>query len=144
MTSMDEILKYSPPGPVAAAFIRDKEPLVKALLGPVGSGKSTAACVSIVTDSAEQQASPIDGRRRSRVAVVRNTYIMLQTTTIRTWHDWVPKTAGRWKAEGPPTHFLEFRLPDQSIVDLGANGFQLSGDKLNVEFSIDLSIGRKL
>ena len=108
---------YQPPGPIADAFIRSPI-LFKALMGPVGSGKSTACCVSIVNDAHAQPASPLDGIRRSRVGVFRNTYVELKTTTIRTWHDWMPQSVGTWKAEGPPTHRLFFKLPDQTIVDL--------------------------
>ncbi|MFN0042233.1 MAG: TerL [Alphaproteobacteria bacterium] len=55
---------------------------------------------------AGEQAPGPDGVRRSRWAVVRNTYPELRTTTIKTWHQWVPREIGRWQDEGPPTHFV--------------------------------------
>lgn len=60
---------------------------VRGLMGPVGSGKSTACCFEILSRSLEQHPGP-DGVRRSRWAVCRNTYPELKSTTIKTWMDW--------------------------------------------------------
>ena len=64
-----------------------------------------------------QEAGP-DGLRRSRWAVVRNTYPELKTTTIKTWHQWVPREIGRWQDEGPPTHFLRADGLDLEVMFL--------------------------
>ena len=48
-----------------------------------------------------------DGVIRARWAVIRNTYPELQTTTIKSWHQWFPEEHGRWQKQGPPTHWLE-------------------------------------
>ncbi len=55
--------------------------------GPVGSGKSTAMCMELMRRAREQAPGP-DGIRRTRFAVVRNTYRELKDTTIKTWTDW--------------------------------------------------------
>lgn len=58
-----------------------------------------------------QPASPLDGRKHSRFAVIRNTYPELKTTTIKTFHAWVPPEVGRWRDEGPPTqHIVDDRF----------------------------------
>lgn len=62
---------------------------VRCAMGPFGSGKSSACVMDIVRRAHEQRPGP-DGIRRSRWAVVRNTYGMLKDTTIRTWMDWFP------------------------------------------------------
>jgi hypothetical protein len=77
---------YDPPGPQAAAFHQD-DSFVRGLMGPVGSGKSSACCIEILYRALKQEPGP-DGVRRSRWAAVRNTYGELKTTTIKTWADW--------------------------------------------------------
>lgn len=98
------VLAYSPPGPIAAAFLQAPE-FVTGLIGPYGSGKTTAAIMKGLQCS-RRQPKDSQGRRRSRGAIVRNTYGELKTTTIKTWHEWVPVDMGRWQAEGPPTHHV--------------------------------------
>lgn len=95
---------YDPPGPVARAFLRSSA-FVRGIRGPIGSGKSTACCIEILRRAAEQRPGP-DRLRRSRWAVVRNTYPELKTTTIKTWHQWVSPDVGKWQSEGPPTHYV--------------------------------------
>ncbi len=80
------IVQYQPPGPVAAAFHADNS-FVRGLMGPVGSGKSSSCCVEIMARALEQKPGP-DGKRRSRWAVLRNSYPELKSTTIKTWTDW--------------------------------------------------------
>lgn len=76
------------------------------------SGKSTA-CVFEILKRAMTMSPGVDGKRRSRWIVARNTYPELKTTTIPTWHQWVPSTMGRWIGEGPPRHIIE--TPDLEI-----------------------------
>ncbi len=115
-------LRYVPPGPVAAAFsvfgggLTDTS-FVKAIMGPFGSGKSTA-CIYEIIGRGLMQAPGKDGVRRTRWAVVRNTYPELKTTTIKSWHQWVPATMGKWQAEGPPTHLVTFSHPQRGLVEI--------------------------
>ena len=106
----DGHLKYIPPGPVAARFLADRSPVV-AIMGPVGSGKSTVCIFKMLFAAIQQPVGPISGLRRARWAVIRNTYPELRTTTIRSWHQWVPQNLGRWQSEGPPTHVVSFNVP---------------------------------
>lgn len=99
-------LEYNSPGPVADAFMQSAG-FVRGLRGPIGSGKSTACCAEIVKRAVAQRPGP-DGKRRTRWAVIRNTYPELKTTTIKTWHGLVPQEVGRWVDQGPPTHYVEF------------------------------------
>lgn len=62
------------------------------LLGPFRSGKSSAVVAKIVKLAAEQNPSKSDGIRRSRWAVVRNTFRKLNDTTIPTVKYWLPET----------------------------------------------------
>ncbi len=95
---------YYSPGPVVDRFL-NSDSFVVGLRGPIGSGKSTAAVMKILEVAARQPVAP-DGLRHSRFAVIRNSYPELKTTTIKTWHQWVPLSIGSWQGEGPPTHRL--------------------------------------
>jgi len=70
---------------------------VRCLLGPFGSGKSSGCVIEILKRACEQKPSP-DGIRRSRWAIIRNSYGQLKDTTIKTFHDWFPpKLFGEWR-----------------------------------------------
>jgi len=60
---------------------------VRAMMGPVGSGKSTTNCAEIILQAVKMPKC-IDGIRRARWAVIRNTYGELETTTLATWLQW--------------------------------------------------------
>jgi hypothetical protein len=57
------------------------------LIGPIGSGKSTAALVKIGKLASEQSVDGV-GVRCSRWVVVRNTYRQLTDTTLASWMQW--------------------------------------------------------
>lgn len=84
-------------------------------MGPVGSGKSTACCIEIISRATEQ-APQADGVRRSRFAVVRNTYRELQDTTVKTWLQWIDEDSfGQFNHSGME-HFTRFSLDDGTTV----------------------------
>lgn len=62
---------------------------IRGVLGPFGSGKSSGCVVEIINRSMAQAPGP-DGIRRTRWAVIRNSYAQLSDTSIRTFHQWVP------------------------------------------------------
>jgi len=74
--------------PTVKAFSRSDK-FIRGLMGPFGSGKSSG-CVIELVKIAKRQPLMADGKRRSRFAVVRNTYRQLEDTTIKTVHDWLP------------------------------------------------------
>lgn len=96
---------YHPPGPVSSAFM-ECDDFVRGLLGPIGSGKSTVCIFDILRRAQMQKPGP-SGKRKTRWVVIRNTYAELKTTTIKSWHQWVPQHIGRWQSEGPPTHYID-------------------------------------
>jgi len=85
--------------PTILAF-SESDSFIRGLMGPFGSGKSTGCVIEIIRRGHEQKPG-IDGIRRTRWAVVRNTYPQLNDTTIKTFMDWIPETVfGRYnKAE---------------------------------------------
>lgn len=74
------------------------------MIGPFGSGKSSACAVEVVSRALAQQPGP-DGIKRSRWIIIRNTYRQLADSTIRTFHQWFP-----------PVHFGDYRQSDQSYT----------------------------
>ena len=71
--------------PTVAVF-HASDAFFRGIRGPIGSGKSVGCCLEIISRAFQQQAHK--GVRRSRWAIVRNTYGELKTTTIKTWLDW--------------------------------------------------------
>jgi hypothetical protein len=72
--------------PTLARF-HASDAFIRGVMGPVGSGKSTAMCMELMRRAREQSPGP-DGVRRTRFAVIRNTVRELGDTALRTWLDW--------------------------------------------------------
>ena len=89
------------PCPTPAKF-HSNDDFVRTLIGPIGSGKSVACCVEIMKRATEQKLiftdEYVDGIRRSRWAIIRNTYRELIDTTMQTWFDWFPRHIGFYRA----------------------------------------------
>jgi hypothetical protein len=97
-------IHYYPPGPVARSFLKD-DSFVCGMMGPFGSGKSTAVVMKLIKNMQGQKRSA-DGWLRRRTAIIRNTYPELRTTTMNTWFQWMPKHVGKWREAGPPLHHI--------------------------------------
>lgn len=91
---MTAAIHYDAP-PTLASFL-DSDTFVRIVEGPLGSGKSSACVLEILRRAVEQQRGP-DGVRRTRWAVVRNTYRELEDTTRKTFEQWVPSRLGKWQ-----------------------------------------------
>jgi hypothetical protein len=61
-------------------------------------------------DRAMQQKPNSEGIRRTRAAILRNTYPELKSTTIKTVLEWCPKLRMKW--DSPITGVLDTKLPD--------------------------------
>lgn len=94
-------IQYKPP-PTVRDFIKHYTPgqlFLDWIVGPVGSGKTTGVFFKLVYMAQMQAPSPIDGIRRSRCVVVRNTAPQLNDTTIKSFNYWFKDgQAGKWKA----------------------------------------------
>jgi hypothetical protein len=94
-------LVYKPGGQVLKDFLRDDH-FFRGLRGPVGSGKSAACCIEVFRRACLQKPGP-DGIRRSKWAIIRNSYPQLATTTLETWLQWFPEELwGPVKMHPPP------------------------------------------
>lgn len=111
---------YVPDGKVLEEYLWDRSKFCS-IRGPIGSGTSTASCHKIWILAGEQEPD-LDGVRRSRWIVTRETYKELRETTVKTWLDWFPeddwgvfirsepmvhqlrkKTAGGWELRDHPS-----------------------------------------
>jgi hypothetical protein len=61
----------------------------RCLLGPVGCGKSVACVMELLFRALEQEPNPL-GVRETKWLIVRNTYPMLESTTVETFVRWIP------------------------------------------------------
>jgi PBSX family phage terminase large subunit len=72
------------------------ETFVRALMGPIGSGKSVACCMEVLA-KAHMQKPNVLGIRKTRWVIIRNTYRELTDTTMATFFDWFPKDLGEFR-----------------------------------------------
>lgn len=70
--------------PVVSDYMRS-DARHRFILGPFGSGKSVGSQTEIVRRASMQAPSTLDGRRKTRFAVVRQTRPQLRSTTMKTW-----------------------------------------------------------
>lgn len=108
--------------PTAQKF-HASDDFVRGLMGPLGSGKSVACCMEIIGRAMGQKAfygNPDypQGVRRSRWAIIRNTYPMLKSTTIKTWQDWIPNSVAPINWGSPITCRWIQPCEDGTTIDL--------------------------
>lgn len=78
-------ISYVPP-PTAAQFLASTA-FSAIIMGPIGSGKTTALLFKIVKMAKEQRQGP-DGKRRFRAIICRNTNQQLMDTSLKSWLTW--------------------------------------------------------
>ncbi len=111
---VDALMEFRADGPVLENFLNSTA-FVQVIRGPLASGKTTTAAFKVFELICNQRASTA-GIRKSRVAIVRNTYPDLTNTTIRDWRAVVPEHCGKFTMGHPPEHVLDFDLPDGTKV----------------------------
>jgi len=98
--------------PTVRDFMKS-DAFIRGLMGPFGSGKSTGCVMEIIRRAHEQAPGP-DGIRRTRWAVIRNSFPQLRDTTIKTFHEWVP-----------PSKFGQWKVNDHTFVIDGFKGVEI-------------------
>lgn len=99
------------------AHFHSSKAFIRAVRGPVGSGKSVGVVVADPLYHAFNQAPDRYQRRRTRWAIIRNTYGELKTTTIKTFQDWLPQEICPIKWDEPITGMFVRGLPDGTRVE---------------------------
>ena len=107
--------------------IHNERPMVAAVRGPVGSGKSVG-CVMFMLDVSINQAPNADGVRKTRWVCIRNTYGELKATVIKTFQDWIPDEVCPIKFDAPITGMMRVPHPD-GVTTIEAEFFFLSMDR---------------
>jgi len=103
--------------PTASEFHRSKA-RIKMLVGPVGSGSSSACLFDCMMRCVEQTPDP-DGVRRRTVLICRNSYPKLRTTVKRTMEHWIPDGTGfELTGQAPIMGSLERPLGDGTSMKL--------------------------
>ena len=124
--------------PVASAFMQSNDRR-RVIMGPFGSGKSTA-CVFEVPRRGLMQAVSEQGVRKTRFAVVRNTVPQLRDTTMKTWFDWFPNGSIGYYKETGKTYYIKaegldcevmFRALDDAADIKNLLSLELTGAWLN-------------
>jgi ketosteroid isomerase-like protein len=90
---------------------------VRGVRGPYASGKSTGMCWEL-WGRAHNQEPDKEGVRRTRWAVVRNTYRELADTTLKTWLDWFREDWVGTFSRGDMTHHIKRSLGDGTRLDM--------------------------
>ena len=98
-------VSYKAP-PTVSALIDCWGALVSLIVGPFGSGKSTGCVIKSLLIATRQKPAG-DGKRRTKIAVVRNTYRELMDTTKRTIEAWIPADMRTWVGSDA-TFFIRF------------------------------------
>lgn len=102
--------------PTGAKFLSSRK-FIKAIMGPVGGGKSTVAFFDLL-DRAFTQA-PYNNIRRTKFIVLRNTAAQLKATVKPLIDQWMvtmpPHPMGQWRLTDN-TFEMKFRIPDSTVV----------------------------
>ncbi len=123
-------LKYTAP-PTIARFMRS-DAFHRAVMGPIGSGKSVGMAIEILRRCSE--VPPWNkGLRSSRWLVTRNTAKQLEDTTLKTWMDWM-RDLGIWH-ESKKKFNLKFGDVDAEILFLPLDKPQDVGRVLSLELT---------
>ncbi|KKL91823.1 hypothetical protein LCGC14_1890850, partial [marine sediment metagenome] len=128
----DFSIRFTPPGPVAAAFMASPA-RVKMIMGPEGSGKTSCCLLAHVFMATRQAPSPIDGVRRYKFPIIRDTYRQLEKTTIPSWNEWFPKDVGQWVGGSggqPAVHTVPIEIAGVGRVEIIAEFIGLGEHKI--------------
>lgn len=107
------IIKYTPE-PTAKEFHADQVSYVRGIIGPYGSGKSTACFMELFHAACAQE--PFNGVRDVRTVIVRNTYPELKSTTIKTFQEWIPDSTMKIKWDSPINGHMRQLLADGTVL----------------------------
>lgn len=110
-----EVFGGSPSTPVyvpskTGVTFHEDDSEIRLITGPYGSGKSTICCEEILLRTCAMPKC-VDGVRRVKCGIVRNTYADLQHTTLRTCLDWFENIGIEHHVMNPRIQY-EFKFND--------------------------------
>lgn len=118
-------MKFTYDAEPTLARLHTSKALVRYVKGPWGSGKSTGCVFDILMRAMRQQ--PKNGIRKSRWAIIRNTYPELKSTTIKTWERWVPGDVAPVVMSTPIVCKFKQKMADGTVCDLEIYFMALDG-----------------
>ena len=83
--------------------------------GPFGSGKSVACCMEIMRRAREVPKNK-KGLRRSKWAIVRNSYKELERTTMKIWFEWFPEEIFGVYKRNEKVHYVKYGDVDLEVI----------------------------
>lgn len=98
------------------AFHND-DSMVRLIIGPYGSGKSTT-CVTEIVKRTQEMPIWCHGIRRSKWAIVRNTSGELMTTTLQTWLHWFESLGSFVKRQKPVMTYQHTFRDEKGICEI--------------------------
>src|SRR5882672_4541417 len=90
-------------GPTSSAFM-SSDAFFRLLAGPVGSGKTTTCMFELLRRAFEQRQSTVDGLRKTRFALCRQTLSQLKNTVLKDIVAWFSPIAS-WKVSDSTIYF---------------------------------------
>lgn len=131
--STDQVIRYEPAGITIKSFHESKA-FFRGLMGPLGSSKSTACVIEILRRAQMQKKSP-DGIRRTRWAIIRNSYPELKSTTWKTWSTWCPAIYGKTNFDSPIIHHVKTNDLDMEVLFLALDRAEDTRKLLSLELT---------
>lgn len=122
MSDYTAIPRFMPAGPVSARFLSSRK-RIRGIMGPIGSAKTSHALMDLVYLGIQQAPHPLDRVRRTKFAIIRETYRQLEKTTLPSWRRWFPKSFPESEWHGgaggqPAEHTLRFGLKDGTTAEI--------------------------
>ena len=102
--------------PTIYTFSQDNRSIMRGLMGPFGSGKSSG-CIMEIVKRAKEQAPGRDGIRRTRWAAIRNTNRELDDTTLVTWFHWIKEGQFGYYEKTPRNFILQLKCGDGTFAE---------------------------
>lgn len=124
------LVDYQPAGDTLQRF-HDSAALVRCIIGPIGSSKTTGAIVDVL-GMINDQVPDANGVRLSRWAVVRNTTVDLKASTIKDWCLVCPPQLGKLTLQPPITQRISY-LHEDGFTRVRAEVLFLGFDTLDVK-----------
>ena len=135
------MIRYRPSGATTRRFHLSGAKR-RVIVGPIRSGTSVACCTELMRRI--MQVPSWNGIRRSRWAVLRQTYGDLERTTLKTWNEWARPVfrSEPVKRVGGIIHDVRLTLPDGTQAEAEINFFSLNDERsLDKLLSLELTGG---
>ena len=122
----NKVINYEAENTISAFHLNESPR--RGIMGPIGSGKSVG-CVMEVFMKALQAPVGKGNVRKSRWAIIRNTYGELKSTTIKTWQEWIPDSDCPIVYDSPIRGKMVKKLPDGTFLDFEVYFIALNNPK---------------